>query len=182
MTSTKAKAVHFRSSGRSNWRITFITKGVALLYQDLDVQVEAEETKITGLSAQKGSRSERLVTIWQGFVDRGFSVKMLQNGLGLRATDDRGQRGRVSLLHRLQAAEVLQQTSRGLRANSRDIQKFCLVVAHLAALAMEGHRETMRFVAHQLHQVQHRRVTVEHDRIVLLAVHVDNLFALGNRR
>src|SRR5271165_2197644 len=127
MTSTKAKAVHFRSSGRSNWRITFITKGVALLYQDLDVQVEAEETKITGLSAQKGSRSERLVTIWQGFVDRGFSVKMLQNGLGLRATDDRGQRGRVSLLHRLQAAEVLQQTSRGLRANSRDIQKFCLV-------------------------------------------------------
>ena len=47
---------------------------------------------------------------------------------------------------------------------------------------MEGDREAVSFVADQLHQVQHRRVMIERDRLALLAVDVNNLLALGDRR
>ena len=61
-------------------------------------------------------------------------------------------------------------------------QQFGRAVAHLAALAMEGHGKAVGFVANQLHQVQHRRMVIEHDRFIFLPVHVDDFFALGDRR
>ena len=50
-------------------------------------------------------------------------------------------------------------------------------VALLAALSVKREGEAMGFVADQLHQVQHRRVMIEGERIVLLPEHVDDFFA-----
>src|SRR5882724_5071746 len=47
---------------------------------------------------------------------------------------------------------------------------------------MEGNGKPVGFVTDQLHQVQNRRVMVERYRFVLLAVDIDNFFALGDRR
>ena len=76
---------------------------------------------------------------------------------------------------------MLQQSARGQRADSGDFQQFSLAVANLPALAVKRDRKPVRLIADELHQVQHRRMAVEHHRIALLAVHVDNLLALGNR-
>src|SRR5882762_10998476 len=46
---------------------------------------------------------------------------------------------------------------------------------------MERHGEAMSFIADHLNQMEHRRMMVEHDRIVFLSVDVDDLFALGDR-
>ena len=59
--------------------------------------------------------------------------------------------------------------------------QFVGTIAHLAAFAMERDREAVGFVADQLYQVQHRIVVIEDDRIVLLSVDVDDLFALSDR-
>ena len=49
---------------------------------------------------------------------------------------------------------------------------------------MEGDGEAVSFVAHLLHQVQHGRVALQHHRLVLLAVDVDDLlfFCDGRQR
>ena len=47
---------------------------------------------------------------------------------------------------------------------------------------MEGHGKAVRLVTNQLHQVQHRRVPVQHHRLILLPLHIDDLFALGDGR
>ena len=39
----------------------------------------------------------------------------------------------------------------------------------------------MRLIADQLNQVQNWRVPVQHNRVILLPVHVDDLLALGDR-
>ena len=62
-----------------------------------------------------------------------------------------------------------------------NFQQLRFAVANLSPLAVKRHREAVRLVAHQLNQVQHRRMPIEHDGIALLPVHVDDFFALGNR-
>jgi len=47
---------------------------------------------------------------------------------------------------------------------------------------MKRHRETVRFIANHLDQVQNRRIAIEPDGLVLLAKYIDQLFALGDRR
>ena len=47
---------------------------------------------------------------------------------------------------------------------------------------MERHRESMRFVAYLLNEMQHWREFVENDRLLFLPVHVDPLFPLRDRR
>src|SRR5271167_3303070 len=101
--------------------------------------------------------------------------KMLQNRLRLRPAHDRSQRCGIGVLHRVQAAEVLQQSPRGLRAYAGNFEQLRFTVANLAPLAMERYRETVRLIAYQLDEVQHRRMTVEHDRITLLSMHVNDL-------
>ncbi len=55
-----------------------------------------------------------------------------------------------------------------------------LAVAHGAALAMIADGETVALVADELDQMQHRRMAVEDHRLLLVAVEVDDLFALGD--
>src|SRR5271166_1395612 len=45
---------------------------------------------------------------------------------------------------------------------------------------MEGHGEAMGFVADQLNQMQHRRMMIERNRILLLSVDIENLLALSD--
>ena len=66
------------------------------------------------------------------------------------------------------AAEVFEQTASRALADARNLQQFGGAVAHLPALAMEGHGEAVGFVANELNQMQHRRVMVERDGIFLL--------------
>ena len=58
--------------------------------------------------------------------------------------------------------------------------EFGVAVAHLAALAVVGDGEAVALVADLLDEVQHGRAAVEDDGLVLLAVDVDDLFALGD--
>ena len=76
---------------------------------------------------------------------------------------------------------MLHQPLRRTRTDAGDVHQIAGAVAHLAALAVKGHRETMGFVAHDLHQMQHRRMMVEHDRIIFLSENVDDFFAFGDR-
>ncbi len=47
---------------------------------------------------------------------------------------------------------------------------------------MVGHGEAMAFIANLLHQVKHRRTPIQHDRLILLPIDVDDLLALRDRR
>ena len=76
---------------------------------------------------------------------------------------------------------MLQQPPGCAFPDAWDLPQFGGAVAHLAPLAMEGDRKAVSFVADQLHQVQYRRVMIERDRFVLLAVDIDNFFTLGDR-
>src|SRR5271154_7554850 len=71
-----------------------------------------------------------------------------------------------------------QAASRGF-ANSRNLSQLRRAISYLAALAMEGNGEAMRFIADQLHQMQHRRMVIENYGLALLPVDVDDFFALG---
>ncbi len=77
---------------------------------------------------------------------------------------------------------MLQQPPGRTLPDTGDLPQFGRAVAHLPPLAMEGNSKPMGFVTDQLHQVQNRRVMVERYRFVLLAVDIDNFFALGDRR
>src|ERR1051326_712177 len=46
---------------------------------------------------------------------------------------------------------------------------------------MERYRKAMGFIADKLYQMQYWRMMIEHYRLVLLPVDVDNLLALGDR-
>ncbi len=99
-----------------------------------------------------------------------------------RASGHQGQFVFRSLSNSFQTAEVTQQLCRGLLPNSRNSSQLASQSPGVAARAVEGHRKAMSFVAHQLHQVQHRRKLIEHDGFVFLPVNVNPLFALGDRR
>jgi len=72
-----------------------------------------------------------------------------------------------------------QAPSRAL-SDTGDFEEFRRAVAHLAPLAMEGYSEAVGLVANELDQVQDRRMMIERDRIFLLSVNVENLFAFGD--
>ena len=72
----------------------------------------------------------------------------------LRAGYDCGERGRIGLLHGLNAAKVFQQSAGRVGADSRNLQQFRGAVAHLAAFAVEGDGKAVGFVADLLDQVQ----------------------------
>ncbi len=74
-------------------------------------------------------------------------MKMLQNCVYLRAADDGSQRGSIRLLHRLQAAEMLQQPARSPLADTGNFQQFGAAVPHLPPLAMKGDRKAVRLIA-----------------------------------
>jgi hypothetical protein len=105
---------------------------------------------------------------------------MLQNRFRLISGDHGGKRGHVGLFHRLQAAEVLKQSSRGPLTYAGDFAQLSGAVAHLAAFAMEGHGKAVGLIADELHQMQDRIVVIEDDRFVLLSADVNDLFALGD--
>jgi hypothetical protein len=88
----------------------------------LEVQVEATEAGIATFSRLKTFHFSSLIGIGHGFVDLWFSVKMLQDSVGLRTADDRRQSRSVGLLHRLQAAKMLQQAACGLRTDAWHLQ------------------------------------------------------------
>jgi hypothetical protein len=78
------------------------------------------------------------------------------------------------------AAEVFEEALAGDGAYAGDFVEFAGAVAHLAALAVVGDGEAVGFVADLLDDVQDGRAAVEDYRVVLLAVDVDDLFALGD--
>ena len=76
---------------------------------------------------------------------------------------------------------MFEQPASSPRTDAGDVQQFGRTIAHLAALAVKGHGETVRLVPNQLNQVKYWRMVVEHDRFTLLSEHVNDFFALGNR-
>jgi hypothetical protein len=78
------------------------------------------------------------------------------------------------------AAEVLEEALAGDGAYAGDGVEFAGAVAHLAAFAVVGYGEAVGFVADLLDDVEDGAAAVEDDGVVLLAVDVDDLFALGD--
>jgi hypothetical protein len=106
--------------------------------------------------------------------------EVVKNGLRLVSGYDGRQGSYVRLFYRLQAAKVFEETACGGFSDSWNLAQFGGAVADLAALAMEGYSEAVGFVANHLHQMQDGRMMVENDRIIFLAVDVDDLFSLGD--
>ena len=84
------------------------------------------------------------------------------------------------LLDVAEAAEVSEESPAGLRTDAGDGQQLGVAVAHGAALAMVADGEAVALVADELDQMQNRRPAVEDDQLLLVAVAVDDLFALGD--
>src|SRR6516164_5032291 len=95
-------------------------------------------------------------------------AEMFEYGVSLGASHHRRQCRRVRLSNGLNAAEVLEQASRGAGAHPGNVLQLRGAIADLAAFAMESHGEAVGFVTNRLHQVQHRRVMVENDRLIFL--------------
>ena len=108
-------------------------------------------------------------------------VKIPPNSFSGFAGDYGGQRFGGGLLDLAEAAEVSEEPLAGLRAYAGDGQQLGVAVAHGAALAMVADCEAVALVADELDQMQNRRPAVEDDGLLLIAVEVDNLFALGDR-
>src|SRR5215470_20207357 len=107
-------------------------------------------------------------------------AEIVADGLRVMARHNRRKRGGIGLLHCLNVAEVLQQTPRSAGAGAGNLEQFGRAIANRAVLAVKGHSEAVGLIANQLDQVQDRRVMIEGNRIALLAVDVENFFALGN--
>src|SRR5208282_2951346 len=105
---------------------------------------------------------------------------MFEDGFGLGFGHHCRQRRYVGLLHGLQAAEMLQETTGGRFAYAGDFSQFGDSVSDLAALAMKGYGEAMGFIANLLHQMQDGRMMVEHDGVVFLSVNVNDFFSLSD--
>src|SRR3974390_1211499 len=69
-----------------------------------------------------------------------------------------------------------------MRSDAWNLQQFGLSVADLPPLAMERDGKAVGFIANQLYEMQHGRMAVEYNWIILLPMHVDDLLALGDRR
>ena len=75
---------------------------------------------------------------------------------------------------------MLHQPLPGARPDAWDGIQLRDLIAHLPAFAVIGDSKAMAFVANLLDQMQHGRATIQHDRLILLPVHVDDLFFLGD--
>ena len=107
-------------------------------------------------------------------------VKMPPDRFGGFAGDDGGEGFGGGLLDVAQAAEVSEEAASGLGADARDGQQFGVAVAHGAALAMIADGEAVALVADELNEMEDGRAAVEDDGLLLVAVEVDDLFALGD--
>ena len=108
-------------------------------------------------------------------------MKMPPDGFGDFVRHDGGEGLGGGLLHLAQAAEVSEKALAGLRADTGNGKNLGLAVAHGAALAMIADGEAVALVADELHQMQHRRMAVEDDRLLFVAVEVDDLLLFCNR-
>ena len=75
---------------------------------------------------------------------------------------------------------MLEQPLPRNRTHARNVIELADPVAHLPSFAVVGHREAVTLIADALDHVQHRAAAVQDYRVVFLAVHVDDLLALGD--
>ena len=108
------------------------------------------------------------------------SVEKIEDALGMGAGDGAAELIEGSTAEVGHTAELAEQLRGGARTDSGDVQQPGTDARGRAAVAVEGDRKAVGFVADLLHQSQDGRVAVEAERIVLLAVHVNGLFALGD--
>src|SRR5947207_4284323 len=88
----------------------------------------------------------------------------LARGFGIHARHML-QVGNRRALDRLQGAEMAQQRTFSCRPDTGDFLQSGLADVFLAFLAVRTDRETMRLVAHPLHEIQHRIARLELDRL-----------------
>jgi len=84
------------------------------------------------------------------------------------------------LLDVAEAAEVSEESPAGLRTDAGDGQQLGVAVAHGAALAMVADGEAVALVADELDEMEDGGAAVEDDGLLLVAVEIDDLFALGD--
>ena len=116
-----------------------------------------------------------------GFESLLVIMEMPPDGFGGFAGDYSGQGFGGGLLYVSKAAEVSEEALAGLGAYAGDVEELRVAVAHGAALAMVADGESMTLVADGLDQMQDGRAAVEDYGLVLVAVDVDDLLALGDR-
>src|SRR5882757_2754317 len=117
--------------------------------------------------------------------DRGiasFGFKVVPDLLGCRSVYDGGEGVRGSLLDPADTPEVFNETLSRPWPDPRYREQLTLAVAHLPSFAMIGHGKTVTLVANFLHQVKHGRPPIQHHRLVLLSIDVNDLLALCNGR
>ncbi len=117
-----------------------------------------------------------------GFGVRGrlIAIEVCADGLGGLCVDDCGEGVDGGLLDAADRAEMGNEAFAGGVADAGDAEEFGVAVAHFAALSVVGDGEAVGFVADALNEVEDGRAAVEHDRVVFLAVNVDDLFFFGD--
>src|SRR6266576_504241 len=118
----------------------------------------------------------------QNFGVCSFGVEVVADLLGGRSVYDGGKGVRRSLLDAAYTSEVFNQTLSRPWPDARYREQLTISVAHLPPLAVIGHGKTVTLVANLLHQVEHGRPPIQHHRLVLLSIDVDDLLALCNGR
>ena len=109
---------------------------------------------------------------------RFFQVR--EDALGAFSRDDFAEAFNAGAADIGNAAEFTQKTLRRFWTDTGDFQKRGSGLPFAAALAVKRDGETVSLVADLLDEMKNRRVAVEDDGLVFLAVNVKNFFFFGD--
>src|SRR5579871_3613275 len=107
-------------------------------------------------------------------------VQVGEDFLGRFAGDDFGEFVDAGALEVGNAAELAEKLAGGGWADAGNLAEGSVGLALAPTEAMESDGEAMSFVANLLDQVENRRMAVQFDGFVFLAIHVEDFFLLGD--
>src|SRR5262245_12993490 len=107
---------------------------------------------------------------------------MSEDAFGAFSRDDFAQTFDAGAADIGDAAKLSQKALRGFWADAWNFEKRGGGLAFRTALPMKGDGEAMRFIANLLNEMKNRRMAIEDDGFVFLAVDKKNFFFLGDAR
>src|SRR5260370_11738982 len=114
---------------------------------------------------------------------KGFRIaKLPENFLRVLSRNDAAQFFQPGSLNIGYAPKFVQEFLRRLSTHPGDFTQGSLRLPLSSPLPVKRYRKTVGLVANLLNQVQHRRMPLQHDRLIFLPQHVKNLLFLRDAR
>ena len=73
-----------------------------------------------------------------------------------------------------------EQALAGELADAGDVEEFGIAIAHGAALAVVADCKAVALIADHLNEMQYRGAAVKYDRLIFIAVEIDDFFFFGD--